>query len=45
MQIFAIITPEIQAIIDRWGNDNKSLNSYMFPCLNGDETPEARKTE
>ena len=42
-ELYAIITPEIQAIIDRWGNDNKGLNSYIFPYLNGDETPEEEK--
>ena len=42
-ELYAIITPEIQAIIDRWGNDDKSLGSYIFPYLNGDETPEEEK--
>ena len=35
-EIRAIVTPEMQAIIDRWGNDRKP-DSYIFPCITGNE--------
>lgn len=35
-EIRAIVTPEMQAIIDRWGNDRKP-DSYIFPCITGSE--------
>lgn len=38
-EICAVITPEMQAIMDRWGNPDKSRNSYIFGFLNGGETP------
>ena len=38
-EICAVITPEMQAIMDRWGNPDKSPDSYIFGFLNGDETP------
>jgi integrase len=38
-EIAAIITPEMQAIINRWGNPNKKPDSYIFGFLNGDESP------
>lgn len=42
-ELYAIITPEIQTIIDRWGNPDKNPNSYIFPYLEGYETPESEK--
>ncbi|WP_266202863.1 site-specific integrase [Pontibacter kalidii] len=39
-QIHAVITPEMQAIINKWGNSNAEPNDYIFPFLSGDETPE-----
>lgn len=41
-EIRVIITPELQAIIDRWGIQNKF--GFIFPYLNGKETPLERKT-
>lgn len=35
-EIRAIVTEEMQAIINRWGNPPR-LNSYIFPVLNGHE--------
>lgn len=43
-EIHAIVTPEMQAIIDRWGSERKSGN-YIFPCINDEEdalTPKKR---
>ncbi|MBD1396746.1 site-specific integrase [Pontibacter sp. JH31] len=39
-QIHAVITPEMQAIIEKWGNSNSEPNNYIFSFLLGDETPE-----
>lgn len=38
-ELYAMVTPEIQSIIDRWGNKDKNQNSYIFPYLKGNETP------
>jgi len=38
-ELQAAITPEMQAIIDRWGNKNRQSNSYIFDYLKGNETP------
>ncbi len=38
-EICAVITPEMQAIIDRWGNPNINPDSYIFDFLKGGETP------
>ncbi len=38
-EICAVITPEMQAIIDKWGNPDKNPDSHIFGFLNGDETP------
>jgi integrase len=43
-EIAAIITPEMQSIIDRWGNPGKQPESYIFDFLKGDETPMQIKT-
>jgi integrase len=33
-ELRAIITPEMQEIIDKWGNQDKKADSYLFPYLN-----------
>ena len=38
-EIQAILTPEMQTIIDRWGNKDKKPNHFIFPFLTGNETP------
>lgn len=38
-EIVAIVSPEMQKIIDRWGNPDKKLTSNIFPYLTGEETP------
>ncbi len=38
-EICAVITPEMKTIMDRWGNADKSPDSYIFGFLNGKETP------
>ena len=43
-EVCAIITPEIQAIIDRWGTKPQAPNNYIFPYLTGKETPLEEKT-
>jgi integrase len=42
-EIEALLTPEMKQIIERWGNPDKSPNSYVFPFLTGDETPIEQK--
>lgn len=37
-EICAVVTPEMQAIIDKWGNPEKKPESYIFNFLNGGET-------
>jgi integrase len=41
-EVCAIITPEIQSIIDKWGTP-KNPNNYIFPYLFGKETPMEEK--
>ncbi|WP_159517811.1 site-specific integrase [Sunxiuqinia indica] len=38
-EIKAIVTPEMEGIMKRWGNKDKSQDSYIFDFLNGDESP------
>lgn len=38
-QIIVYITPELQSIIDRWGQKPVSENSYIFPVLYNDYSP------
>jgi integrase len=38
-EICAVITPEMKMIMDKWGNKNKSPDSYIFGFLKGNETP------
>ncbi|MDR0574385.1 MAG: tyrosine-type recombinase/integrase [Tannerella sp.] len=42
-EVSAIITPEMQAIIDRWGNKEHKPDSYIFGYLSGSETPLEQK--
>ncbi|KAA6304707.1 Tyrosine recombinase XerC, partial [termite gut metagenome] len=42
-EICAVITPEMQAIINKWGNKEKSPDNYIFPYLIGNETPIQQK--
>ena len=39
----ALLTPEMEQIIERWGNPDKSLDNYVFPFLTGNETPIEQK--
>jgi len=43
-EVCAIVTPEIQVIIDRWGTKPTMPNNYIFPYLTGKETPMEEKT-
>jgi integrase len=43
-ELQAVITPEMQAIIDRWGNKDRNPDSYIFDYLKGNETPLQEKT-
>jgi len=38
-EICAVVTPEMHAIMDRWGNPDKNSDSYIFDFLRGGETP------
>jgi integrase len=42
-EIEALITPEMRRIIDRWGNPDRSPNNYIFPFLDGYNTPIEQK--
>ncbi|KAA6313315.1 Tyrosine recombinase XerC [termite gut metagenome] len=42
-EICAIITPEMQAIINKWVNKEKFPDNYIFPYLIGNETPIQQK--
>jgi len=43
-EICALVTPEMQAIIDKWGNPDKRPDAYIFNFLKGNETPMQIKT-
>lgn len=38
-EIQATLTPEIKKIVKRWGNPERKPDQYIFPYLNGKETP------
>lgn len=38
-EIIAIVSPEMQAIINRWGNNERKPDNHIFPYLKGKETP------
>jgi integrase/recombinase XerD len=42
-KIRCVVTPQLKAIIDRWGSETNPDN-YIFPYLTGNETPLERKT-
>ena len=42
-EIRAIITPEMQQIIDRWGNPSHHPDTCIFKYLTGDESPFEKK--
>ena len=42
-KICATITPQMQTIINRWGNTDKSPDNIIFPYLTGDESPIKKK--
>jgi len=42
-EIEALVTPEMEKIIEKWGNPDKSPNNYIFPFLTGEETPLQQK--
>jgi len=37
-EVCAILTPEMNAIIKKWGNKPRRQDKYIFPYLNGKET-------
>jgi integrase/recombinase XerD len=37
-EIHAILTPEIEMIIKKWGNHKRKPDQYIFPYLNGNES-------
>jgi len=43
--IQAVLTPEMKLIIQKWGNSNKESNQFIFPYLNGSETPMEAKVK
>ena len=42
-EIVATLLPEMQEIIDRWGNPSKKLDNYIFPFLSSGLTPKSEK--
>ncbi|MDR2955112.1 MAG: site-specific integrase [Prevotella sp.] len=42
-EIEALLTPEMKHIIKRWGNPDKSPDNYIFPFLDGYNTPLEQK--
>lgn len=42
-EIRAMITPEIQAILNKWGTPHKRPNDFIFPYIDGTESAEKRK--
>jgi integrase len=40
--VIAVILPQMQAIIEKWGNPDYSKDSYIFNYLTGTETPEQK---
>lgn len=42
-EISALLTPEMKKIIEKWGNEDKSPNNYIFPYLDGYTTPIEQK--
>lgn len=44
-EIRAIITPELDNIINKWGNPDRSSDKFIFPYLTGNETPMEERTK
>ncbi|KAA6318851.1 integrase [termite gut metagenome] len=42
--VCAMLTPEMQSIIDKWGNQSRKPDDYIFGYLTGKETPLKEKT-
>jgi integrase len=42
-EIEALLTPEMKQIIERWGNPDKNPDNYVFPFLDGYNTPMEQK--
>lgn len=42
-RIVAILTPELVAIINRWGNESKNPDHYIFPILAKTISPESKQ--
>jgi integrase len=42
-EVNAVITPEMQTIIDKWGTKPQSQDNYILPYLTGKETPMEEK--
>ncbi|GHT59554.1 integrase [Bacteroidia bacterium] len=42
-EIEALLTPEMKQIIERWGNPDKNSDNYIFPFLDGYNTPMEQK--
>ena len=42
-ELQAIVTPEMQDIIDRWGNKDRNPDTHIFHYLKGNETPAREK--
>ncbi|MGV3538383.1 MAG: phage integrase SAM-like domain-containing protein [Rufibacter sp.] len=38
--IQAVVTPEMKAIIEQWGNPSRQADDFIFPFLKGYESPE-----
>jgi len=43
--IHATLLPEMQAVISRWGNEEVDLDTFVFPILQGEESPEEERTK
>lgn len=42
-EIVAVLLPEMQQIIEKWGNTNKKLDNFIFPFLRDGLTPEEER--
>jgi integrase len=42
-EIEVLLTPEMNKIIEKWGNPDKNPDNYVFPFLTGNETPIEQK--
>jgi len=44
-EIEALLTPEMKQIIEKWGMPDRSPDNYIFPFLDGYNTPLEQKRE